>query len=168
MLDAEDEMQWTESLTVDRPDTDVYRAISDLHEVQQWSAWVATVGGTPALLGDGTAFGSALVLRDATGGEHRLGLVSARLDRVELQLSGDGSSGLSGVSRRPLELGLVYRLQDVGASATIVMLDLSVRARVPRPVRRVAEPRLRRRLAALADLDLRQLKAHVEAGSAAA
>lgn len=157
-------MQWTESLTIDRPDTAVFLAISDLHEVARWSAWVAVAGGTPVLLGDGTSTDSALLLRDARGAGHgQVRLVSARLDRVGLHLGGDGAGRFGGSGRRPMDVGLSYRLQDVGASATIVMLDVSVTAPRAAVVRRAVEPRLRRRLAVVAARDLRQLKAHVEA-----
>jgi carbon monoxide dehydrogenase subunit G len=157
-------VRWIESLTIDRPDTAVYLALSDLDEVARWSAWAAVAGGTPAVNGDGTSFGSSLLLRDVGGGEHgQLNLVSARLDQVELHVGGDGAGRFGGIGRRLLDVRLTYRLQDVGASATIVMLDVSVAAARRSLVRHVAERRLRRRLAAVAALDLRQLKAHLEA-----
>jgi len=150
-------MEWTESITIDRPDTQVFMAISDLHEVCQWSAWVVPSGGGCSVVGDGTSFGSELILRDSRGVERgRLRLVAARLDRVELQFLSRGPG------RRAVDLDLAYRLQDVGASATIVMLDASAHPRLPAGLRHLAEPRLRRELRGAHSRDLRGLKAHVE------
>lgn len=151
-------MEWTDAITVDRPDTQVFLAISDLHEVGHWWAPVAASGGTCSIQGDGTSSGSALILRDGRGIEQgRLQLVSARLDRVEFrQLS-------HGPGRRAVDAGLAYRLQDVGASATIVMCDVHVQTRLPAGLRRLAESRLDRHLRAARIRELRQLKAHVEA-----
>lgn len=70
---------------------------------------------------------------------------------------------LSGApGRRAMEVSLSYRLQDVGASATIVMLDVSVQLRLPAGMRYFAEPRLRRELRGAHSRELRGLKAHVE------
>lgn len=150
-------MQWTESITIDRPDTQVFMAISDLHEVRHWSALVVPAGGNCLVLGDGTSFGSELVLRDSQGVERgHLRLVAGRLDRVELQAMSRGPG------RRAVDLDLTYRLQDVGASATIVMLDVSAYSRLPAGMRHLAEPRLRRELRGAHSRELHGLKAHVE------
>jgi hypothetical protein len=150
-------MQWTESILVDRPDTQVFMAISDLHEVCNWSAWVVLAGGNCSVVGDGTSFGSQLILRDKRGVERgHLRLVAARLGCVEFQVL----SGAPG--RRAMDVDLSYRLQDVGASATIVMLDLSAHLRLPAGMSYFAEPRLRRELRGTHSRELRGLKAYVE------
>jgi hypothetical protein len=150
-------MQGTASILVDRPDTQAYLTVSDLHELVEWSAWPQLGGGGARLVGDGTSVGSELVLLDAAGADRgRLRLVGASLQRVAFELH--VPTRLAG----EVEAGVAYRLQDVGGSATIVMLDIGTPS-VPGP-RGLAVRALRRRLLALAGRDLAQLKAHLESG----
>jgi hypothetical protein len=147
-------MQGTESILVDRPDTQVYLTVSDLHELRAWSAWPQLAGGGGRLVGDGTSVGSALLLLDARGVERgRLRLVATALHAIGYELAVPGR-------RRHVPVPLEYRLQDVGGSATIVMLDVGTSVRQGLPG--LGDRRLARRLLTRAADDLAGLKAHLE------
>lgn len=144
-------MQGPTSILVDRPDTEVFLVVSDLHEVRHWTAWLPA--GDLAVVGDGTSLGSELLAAPGRGrGRLRLVGVALREIRYELELP----ARVGG----PARAGLTYRLQDVGASATIAMLEVAV-AQGP-GVGRLAARRLARTAAGLAERDLAGLKAHLE------
>ncbi len=60
-------MQWTESVTIDRPLARVRQAIADENELLQWSAWPEATGYTCRIDGDGRSIGSAIVFTDTKG-----------------------------------------------------------------------------------------------------
>jgi hypothetical protein len=153
-------MRHTESILVDRLDTEAFLAISDLHELLRWSAWPQLSRGAATVRGDGTSVGSELVLVDQRGRDRaRLRLAGASLREIGLDLHLRMPVVGAATGR------LAYRLQDVGASATIVMLDVEVPALVG--VRRLAARSMVRTLLALAARDLAQLKTHLESADGA-
>jgi hypothetical protein len=148
-------MQGTVSILVDRPDTRAYLTVSDLDALLAWSAWPHVAGGGGRLVGDGTSLGSELLLLDPRGDEQgRLRLVATALHTIGYELEVRVRRG------RHLPVGLEYRLQDVGGSATIVVLDVKAPVRAGLPG--LGDRRLARRLVALAARDLAGLKAHLE------
>jgi hypothetical protein len=140
-------MQGPTSILVDRPDTEVFLVASDLHEVRRWTAWVPA--GDLAVVGDGTSLGSELL-----AAQGRLRLVGVALREIRYELEVPARVG------GPARAHLAYRLQDVGASATIVVLEVAVAPGTG--LGRLAARRLARAAAGLAERDLAGLKAHLE------
>jgi hypothetical protein len=140
-------VRWRGSVLVDRPDTEVFLLLSDLREVRLWTAWLP---GGAAVVGDGTSLGSELL----GPGRGQLRLVAAALREIRFEL--ELLDPLGG----PARAELTYGLQDVGASATIVMLDVVVQGGPG--LGRLAARRLARRVPRLAEQDLAALKAHLE------
>jgi hypothetical protein len=139
------------SVLVDRPDTDVFLVLSDLSELRAWTAWLPA--SDPELVGDGTSLGSELLGAPGRGAA-RLRLVAAALREIRFELELPARVG------GPARAQLVYRLQDVGASATIVMLEVVVAQ--GSGAGRLPARRLARRAPDLAERDLAGLKAHLE------
>ncbi len=150
-------MEWTESVVVDRPRSEVMAAIADEHELMQWSAWPEATGYSCRVDGDGISLGSSIVFTDRKGreqGRQRLALVTE--DRVEYRLSNRGPAG------RPVNPEVDFRVEPVTDQRTRVFLDFRVSPPLPFGLRQVAEAILRRPARKLHVEDLRLLKQHVE------
>ena len=119
-------MRWTERIDIDRPASQVRRAIADEHQLMQWSAWPAATGYTCAVDGDGTSLGSAIVFRDDAGTEQdRQRLTKVAADRVEYRLHNRGPAG------RDMTPEVDVRIQALSPTSTRFHLDF--RNRVPSP-----------------------------------
>ena len=150
-------MRWTERIDIDRPASQVRRAIADEHQLMQWSAWPAATGYTCAVDGDGTSLGSAIVFRDDAGTEQdRQRLTKVAADRVEYRLHNRGPAG------RDMTPEVDFRIQALSSTSTRVHLDSRNQVPLPPPLCQIASAVIGRRVRALHVEDLRLLKAHVE------
>lgn len=150
-------MEWTESIVVDRPLTQVHAAIADEQELMRWSAWPEATGYTCTVDGDGHSRGSTIVFRDKRGVEQgRQQLSRVEPDRVEYRLHNRGPGG------RTITPEVDFRLEPVDAGRTRVHLDFRAAVPLPPGPRHVVEFLLGRRVRRLHVADLRQLKEHVE------
>ncbi|KGI66776.1 SRPBCC family protein [Mycolicibacterium rufum] len=150
-------MQWTESVTIDRPLARVRQAIADENELLQWSAWPEATGYTCRIDGDGRSIGSAIVFTDTKGTTQGRQILHALDNRsVDYRMRNRGPGG------REMTPHLKFRLEDVDGARTRVHLDFHAEAPLPLGLRHLVEAAMGRRVRKLHVKDLDQLKAHVE------
>jgi len=156
-------MKWSESIVIDRPVDQVWRAVADAHQLLEWSAWPEATGYSCAIEGDGRATGSAIVFTDRKGvvqGRQVLTMVDRR--RVSYRLRNRGPAG------REMRPELDFALDDLDGGRTRVRLDFRASVPLPPGLRHAVEAAMGRRVRALHVKDLAQLKRHVEGRIAAA
>lgn len=150
-------MQWTESVTIERPLARVRQAIADENELLQWSAWPEATGYTCRIDGDGRSVGSAIVFTDRKGTTQGRQILHALDERsVDYRMRNRGPGG------REMTPHLTFRLEDVDGARTRVHLDFHAEAPLPPGLRQLVEAAMGRRVRRLHVKDLDQLKAHVE------
>lgn len=154
-------MQWTESITIERPLDRVRKAIADENELLAWSAWPEATGYSCAIDGDGRSVGSAIVFTDARGTIQGRQVLHALGDRtVDYRLRNRGPFG------QEMTPNLRFRLEDLDGVRTRVHLDFQATAPLPPGLRHLVEAVMSRRVRSLHVKDLDQLKAHVESRAA--
>jgi carbon monoxide dehydrogenase subunit G len=154
-------MQWTESITIDRPPARVRQAIADENELLQWSAWPEATGYTCRIDGDGRSVGSAIVFTDTKGTTQGRQILHAFDEHtVDYRLRNRGPGG------REMTPKLRFRLEGIDGERTRVHLDFQATAPLPPGLRHLVEAAMSRRVRRLHVKDLDQLKAHVESRAA--
>lgn len=150
-------MQWVESIIIERPKAEVYRAVVDQNVLMQWSAWPEATGFTCRVEGDGTSAGSQIVFSDSHGVvQGRQTLLTEDGTLVRNQMKNRGPRG------RDIEPRVDFRVEELSPSRTKVSLEFEVEPPVPAVLKPIAARWLTKSIRPLHVKDLEQLKALVE------
>ncbi len=150
-------MQWSESIEVRRPLSEVRHAVVDATELLQWSAWPEATGYSCRTEGPDQGVGSTIVFTDSSGVVQGRQTLEAADDRsVDFRLRNRGPLG------REMTPRVRFRLADLGDAGTRVCLDFSASAPFPPGLRQLIEAVMARWVRRLHVKDLVQLKAYVE------
>lgn len=150
-------ISWSESIEVDRPVDQVYRALHDQHMLMRWSAWPEATGYTCAVDGDGTSTGSSIIFSAASGQEMgRQTITAVTGTSVYNRLRNRGPGG------RVVEPEVDLHAESLGPGRTRVRLDFRIEPPVPALLHPVARVFLSRRIRPLHRKDLANLKQLLE------